>query len=310
MDSASQQIEPSGETPLLEVIDVVLPPTAPAFTRADAISIVLAAFLHAGILAAFLAPDRRFGIGGVELEALGIEIVTVAPALQARSTARGRGAASADAQVSEQDGDSEPLAEQAATRDSRRDEKPVPSDAASPPADLVVRDWIEQPRPADAPATEPIIARTKSDGAAPETPEQLRPSQTDEPSSAIDSRSASEVLAQFRGGAAARGHEQMATLDTSMAAARAGQRDTYKEAIVRAIMANPPRNATGRSGVVKLEFVVKPDGSIADVRVATSSNVRPLDDLAVAALRALRLPPPPPELVRNRLTYDQVFTFK
>jgi protein TonB len=296
----------------LDVGAVTLPPPVPAFTRADGISLMLAGMLHVAIIAAFVAPDRRLGIGGIDLEAIGIEIVTVAPALDARSTARGRDQAGALAQVAEQDGGGEQAVEEVATRDSRRDEKPS-DEAAAPPADIVVRDWVEPQRPADAPASEPVIAPVKGDGTNADTAE--RSPETAEQRSTTDSTSAAEVLARFRGGAAARGHEETVTLaPDAMAAARAGQRDAYKEALVRSILetvrASPPRNATGRSGVVRVEFRVRTDGTVGEVRVAQSSSSGALDEVALATMRAMRLPAPPPALAGNQLFYDMTFTFR
>ena len=159
---------------------MMLPATSPAVTRADLISLLIALVAHAGVIVAFLNPDRRLGAGG-------IDIVTVAPALDARTNARGRGAAAADRQVMERDGDQFSTPEEAATSDSRQELTQAMAEPAPAPADIVVPEWVEPPRQPDPQSSQPIIAPVKAASTERDATTQLRPSLTEQPMSVIDS---------------------------------------------------------------------------------------------------------------------------
>ncbi len=314
MDSAATlsgpaMLTPASPTPAIDVGDLVLPARSPRITRADLASLALATALHAAVLAAFLTPERRLGIGGFDANAIGVEIVTLAPAMEARADARIRGAA-ADREVGDRDGASEPVEEQVAAPDSRRDETPEPNVAAAPPADLALPDWSEpQPRPNAAP-TEPLIARYRGEGTAPETPE-LRPARPeDRPSTALNSLSAADVLARFRGGAAARGKEAADTQSVVMPAARVGLRNAYQIELFKALLASQPVRPPGARGEVKVQFLVMRSGAISEVRVVRSSGDPRLDEAVVAAVRVARAAPPPSGLDDGSLWFDVPYTFK
>lgn len=294
----------------LAVHGVALPPALPAFARAERLSLAIAGLAHVALIASMLTPERRIGGGGNDLEAIGIEIVTVAPALDARSSARGRGTAAAGAKVSERDGAELATPEEKAARDTRQDEQPSQAETAPPPADLTVPNWQEPPRPFDASADDPIIATVKSTGAAPDAVTPLRPSVIDRASSVADSIPATELLAQQQGGAAARGRETTEVAAAVMAAASAGRRDDYGTAVYAAIQANPPPRVPGLTGSVKVEFAILPSGKAGMVRVARSSGSRQLDEAAIAAVRGAPFPPPPAQRANDAPFYDMTFTFQ
>lgn len=310
MGRPAKLVGPRSASPPLEVDAEALPPPAAGFTRQDTRALVAAALLHAMLIALFLQPDRRLGIGGLDLDAIGVEIVTVAPALEARSTARGRDAAGANRQVAEHNGDTDPSAAETAARDSRVDDVPEPKAAAATTADLVMRDWIEPPQPVAAAAVDPVIAPRQGDGSAPEQPDRTQPSPTDVPSAASDSRSAIEVLARFRGGAAARGREPTNTAAVVMAAARAGLRNEFQIELFKAIMANALLRRPGASGEVTVQFVVLRTGAVGDVRVIRSSGNSQLDESVVTAVRSTRVRPPPAELDEAALSFDIPVTYQ
>ena len=310
----------------LESHGVALPPALPPLTRTECVGLAAAVTLHAGLLLTMLVPDHRIGAGGSDQEAIGVEIVTVAPALEARRSARGRGAAGLRI-VHEHDGDPEPVPEEIATRDSRRVEQPRVADAAPPPADLTVPDWNEQPKPPDAQAVEPIIARTQSAGAQsasaqsasaqsasiePDAITPLRPSLTDQPAAAAsDSIPGVQIVPREQGGAAARGRETFDVANAAvMAAARAGRRDEYGASVFEAIRTNAPPRIAGLTGVVKLEFSILPAGQVGTIRVVRSSGSTRLDETAMATLRSTRFPIPPAGLTAAQLVYDIPFTFE
>ncbi len=294
----------------LEAHDVALPPTLPALTRTECVGLAAAVTLHAGLLLAMLVPDHRIGAGGSDLEAIGVEIVTVAPALEARRSARGRGAAGLQ-KVHERDGDPEPVPEETATRDSRRVEQPRVADAAPPPADLTVPDWNEPPKPSDAQAVEPIIAHAQSAGTEPDATIPLRPSLTDHPAAASDSIPGIQIVPREQGGAAARGRETFDVANAAvMAAARAGRRDEYGASVFEAIRTNAPPRIPSLTGEVKLEFAILPAGQVGTIRVVRSSGSKRLDETAIETLRRTRFPIPPPGLSAAQLIYDIPFTFE
>ncbi len=294
----------------LQAHSVALPPALPPLTRTECVGLAAAVTLHAGLLLTMLVPDHRIGAGGSDLEAIGVEIVTVAPALEARRSARGRGAAGLR-MVHEHDGDPEPLPDETATRDSRRVEQPRVADAAPPPADLAVPDWNEPTKPLDAQAVEPIIARAQSTGAEPDATAPLRPSLTDQPAAASDSIPGVQIIPREQGGAAARGRETFDVANAAvMAAARAGRRDEYGAAVFEAIRTNAPPRIAGLTGIVKLEFSILPAGQVGTIRVVRSSGSERLDETAMATLRSTRFPVPPAGLDATHLIYDIPFTFE
>lgn len=304
---------PESDDGTLEAVAIALPAAPPGRPGAMLLSVTLAGLLHAGLLALLAMPDRGLGIGGADFDAIGIEIVTVAPALEARDGARGRGAAGGSARVAAIDGDTIDTAEQQGAPDNRRETEVVPTEAAAPPADLAVPDWTEPPQPPDAAATEPVIARAKGDGATPAAPDRLRPSIPEQtPMSVADSIPATELLASRQGGAAARGRETIDVAAAVMAAARAGRRDDYRLAVFKAIYARPPRAVQGLAGEtrVKVMFSVLTGGMIGDIQVVEPSGNASVDEAVVAALRTTQVPAPPGELAGAALSYDMVFTFK
>ena len=308
MNSAAKLTGTAGDFPAVDLDDMALPPRAPVITRADIVCLTLAAVLHVAVLTAFLTPERRLGIGGLDTNSIGVDIVTLAPALEARSTALERRAA-ADRQIAAQDGYREPVEEQVAAPDSRREDAEEPDRAAAPPADLLVPDWTEPQRPPEAPAIEPLIARYRGDGTAPERPEQESPKPEERPRSSLASLSAVEVLARFRGGAAARGREPADMQSVVMPAARAGLRNAYQIELFKALLASQPTRPPGARGEVKVQFLVSSSGAISEVTIIRSSGDRRLDDAVVAAVRVARATPPPAGLDESSLRFDVPYTF-
>lgn len=309
MDSAAKLNGPAMRTPALDLGELVLPARPPRITRADVASLALAATLHLAVLAAFLTPERRLGIGGLDANSIGVDIVTLAPALDGRAIARDSGAA-ADREVAAEDGDAAPVEQQVAAPDSRRDETPEPNRAAAAPADLAVPDWTEPKPLPDASATEPLIARYRGDGMAPEMPELQSAKPEDQPTTALNSLSAADVLARFRGGAAARGQEATDTQSVVMPAARAGLRNAYQIELFKALLASQPARPPGARGEVKVQFLVTRSGAIGEIRIVRSSGDRRLDEAVVTAVRVARAIPPPPGLDDSSLWFDVPYTFK
>lgn len=282
-----------------------LPPRVPSFTRRDGFSLACASALHIALLAAFISPERRLGVGGSDPDAIGIEIVTVAPALEARQSARGRDKAAAAGALADADGEARAAVEETAARDSRREDEPSREEERPPPADMVFRDWRES-NAAEQPAAEPVIAPALSDGDDRQRGEAVSAERALSP---VVSAPASEVLARFRGGVAARGKEQAALPADAMAAARAGRRNAFQLEVYKAIVANQPMRIPGLRGEVVLHFRVTRAGAVGDVRVARSSGNRALDDAAVIAVRGARVPIPAADMDDAALFFQIPMTF-
>lgn len=234
----------------------------------------------------------------------------MAPAHDSRTDARGRGAAGETGPVSAREGAEAAQPDQAGARDARASEEPKPQEKAAPPADIVVPDWVEPPKPPDPAADDPIIAPAKAAGETPEAKRELRPSLADAPMSVTESIPAVELLAQQEGGAAARGTETVDVAQAVMAAARAGRRDAYQLSLFETIKSHPPRRVIGAIGEVKVEFRVQRNGRVAAARVVKTSGSRPLDDAVLNAIRTAPFPIPPADLGEDQLFYDMHFTFR
>lgn len=312
MTRAPKLVSPKPDEPapemVIETVEVQLPPHAPSFSRSDAASLACAGALHLAIVAAFMAPENRLGAGGSDPDAIGVEIITVAPALEARSTARGREQAAADIAVAETDGMPQPAVEETGAPDRLRQEA-RPREAAASPADLVVRDWREPPKENTA-SSEPVIAAVKSDAAEPQQVEPAVRPDAAQVHSPVSSMPASEVLARFfRGGAIARGTDNVAVSADAMAAARAGRRNAFQLAVYKAIVANQPVRIPGLRGEVLLHFRITRTGTVGEVRVARSSGSRALDDAAINAVRGAKVPRPSADLDEGALFFQIPMTF-
>ena len=308
---------PGEESPArLEVPQLELPAAPAPSGASDAIRLASVAAAHAVLIALLLMPATRLGAGGSDLDAIGIEIVTQAPALEARSITRGRGAASADVAVRDRDGDGQTAPEQQPTADSRsndtRNDTPAPETAPAPQADLVVKSWTEPPREPDAASREPVIAPVTGDGKTADAPS-LRPTQEEPALSVANSIPAAELLAQLEGGAAARGREKTAVADAAMAGARAGRRDEFRLAIYQAIRQSIAEQATpDGTGAVRelvLEYAVGRNGEVGAVRVRQSSGSTPFDDSIIQAVKRARMPVPPAGLPDEALHFYMPFNF-
>lgn len=288
----------------IESAELDLPAQVPAFTRGDGFGLACASALHIAVLAAFISPEKRLGVGGSDPDAIGIEIVTLAPALEARQSAQGRDKAVAAAAVADADGDARPALEEMAARDSRREEEPAREDERPPPA-AMVPDWRET-NAADQHTAEPVIAPTQSTG---DSWPRLEAVSAERAPSPIASAPASEVLARFLGGVSARGREQAALPTDAMAAARAGRLHAFQLEVYKAIVANQPVRIPGLRGEVVLHFRVTRVGAVSDVRVARSSGNRALDDAAVISVRGAKVPIPAADIDDAALFFQIPMTF-
>lgn len=291
----------------LAVADLARFPALPRVTRSEMIGLSAAAVAHACLLAPFLIPDSRIGSGGFDMDAIGVEIVTVGPALEARTGVRGRDAAASQQAVRDRDGEIQPMPEETASRDSRRDESTAPATPAPTPADLVVPEWREPVRPPDVAATDPLIASAKSTGEQPDAREPVSRTLAEAPAAQTASIPGVQIVPRDVGGSAARGRDGLDPSSAAIAAARIGRRDAYGMA-VRAAVAESVQ-MPGEAGEVKVEFWIESSGRVGQVRIVRSSGSVRVDQAAVSAARRAQIPPRPPELAGQSLVYDVTLTF-
>lgn len=317
----------SGETASkapLTVEALELPPPLAAWSTADMTALALALSLHVLLLLTIVERHTRIGGGGSDIEAMGVEIVMVAPALESRRLDGIRDRAAAHRVVGPDEGAlpseaQSPAADRRPVEPSRNDARPE-AEKAPAPADLAVAEWVERPPPDKAPAMEPVIARAKGDGeqeiAPRETasldksreekardPVQQLPAQT--PSKPEDAMSAA-----MPGGFSARGRDVIDGASAVMAAARAGRKDKFGTDVYIALRASVPRPVPGVVGKVTVEFVVSPLGGVQSSRIRATTGSRVLEEAALAAVRSARIPKPPPELVPAELVYSMEYTFR
>lgn len=242
----------------LVVEAIGLPPAVVRFTRTDAGCVGVAAALHLGLFVALAGPVDRLGVGGMDPDAIGVEIITDATLRDALGGRRGVG-------VTHQ-GNAAALA----SVNPQRSSQPV-EQATAEEAELAMPNLLPEPTP---------------------------------PQTATSNIAVTQSLA-----ANANELETMEQLGRAAASARAGQRHAYKLAIHRVIETNPPHGVEGQSGVVQVEFRVLPSGLVTDVRVLRSSGSHAIDESAVTAVAALKVPQPPELLTGSDLLYDIEFTF-
>ena len=303
----------------LTVEAIALPPPVATVSLADLLALGIAFSLHVILILAILERSSRIGGGGSDLEAMGVEIVMVSPALESRSLDGVRDRAMAGRVVGPDDGALPAEARTAAAdrrpiEDSRSSERPA-SETAAAPADLVVREWVEPTPPDKSPASEPVIARARSEGeqqaalreaTSEETArEPVPPAPAQRPSSPED-----PMAAALPGGFAARGRDVIDGASAVMAAARAGRKDKFGTEVYAALRASVPRPVPGVVGKVTVEFVVSPIGGVLSSRIRATTGSRVLEEAALAAVRSARFPRPPPELTPADLVYSMEYTFR
>jgi protein TonB len=105
------------------------------------------------------------------------------------------------------------------------------------------------------------------------------------------------------GGAAARGDAPRAEKQSAPAAASPGAVREY-DGYVQAGLAKAKRERCLGIGTVKVKLQISPDGEIASVEVSKSSGNKKLDDAALARVRRVRFPRPPPGMTERQRLYE------
>lgn len=317
-------LEPAGEkrdeTPLRPApeaisIDLSLAEGLPRSAQRKhwAVSLFVAFAAHALILlaASWIPSPRTVGAGGVELEAIDIDIVS-AKVLESRSSSTETAAAPPDAVDHTVDGGTPAEASADAA-----DQAPSQSEAATKPAgpipDLVIPDVKEEEPPPEPAEVALSIAETRSDKPDLEKPEPEpeRSEQNPEPEPATPSAASEASEAAEEGGSAARGVEiEQTASGQQAAAASAGEASEYAMTVVETLARRLPRVTAGVRGTVRISFKVGSAGEVREVRVLISSGRRVLDEAVLSLVQQVRFPMPPPGLAKEPLSYEIPYTFR
>jgi protein TonB len=292
--------------PSLMGVAVTLPPALPALGRGELAALVAAIFAHALVIAALLDRYDRIGSDGTRLEAIGVEIVTLAELSATLPKPPDALRATTTGSLAPRDG--APAEPQPPSPDARAAVSETPHDAAAP-ADLVFPDARRRPDPPDPDSTAPVIAPERAAGNAVEPDPELRQTIPEQQPSLDNAIPAEALLPSPQGGAPAppRPAQRLAAVEADAAI---GRRDAYGQAVFDTLRANPPAVVPGASGKVTIEFTIGRDGAPTAVRVFASSGDGRVDRAAIAAVRGARFPPPPPGLDGRDLIYRMPFTFR
>jgi TonB family protein len=243
-------------------------------SRAWWLSLSIACALHIALIACLLVSLQTSpGGGGVELDAIGVEIVS-SDVLYARETGIANSAAAVAAA-------SDPGAEAEAAAS---ENKPPP-----PEKEETVKD--PDPSPLDRAPVEPPPRTADADD---------RPEAKEPPSEA-----------RTEGGATSEGREpQHAAVVPPRSAAQVGAVNRYVMELRQRLARNRPRGLHIR-GVVMVTFAVLPDGNIEYVRMAKSSGNASIDEAALSAVRhSAPFPAPPGVMTSSERVFTIPYRFE
>jgi TonB family protein len=256
--------------------------------------IALAASAHAGVLG-FLGylPSDLAGAGGVELEAVSVEVAMVsASALESRATAavRDGGSQSFDFVTGST------VHPTAAAAEAKPETRPPPTSAP-----LVI-----EPDPEPAVADVSAVAASRRQEPPVKDQEAIREEKKSEPTPAP----ATPAAEAPEGAAASRALRSEQRSASAAAAASPGAVLAYARSVVAALGKNRPKGGRSGKGTVRVVFAVGDGGAVEDIAVKQSSGRAELDGLAIAAVRQTRFPPPPAGMSRSARTYEVPYHFR
>ena len=300
---------------VLDAVSVDLS-VAEGLSRADqrrnwAASLLVAFAAHVIVLAAFTraALISHVGAGGTELDAVHVDIVTTA-VLESRDRSAAQADNAAPQNVDNTAGSIEASKESADAVDQKQATAELVERTAGPIPDLVMPEPVEEKPPETA---EVVLAIAKE---RPETPDEKRaetePDKPAEiaPDSAAPSMSSEASTAAEKGGATARGVDGIEAPKQLAAAASAGAANAYAQTVLETLAKSRPRTTAGVRGTVRVGFTVARSGAVDAARVIASSGETVLDEAALAAVRSVRFPEPPPHLAAAQLSYEIPYIFR
>jgi TonB family protein len=259
--------------------------------------IAVASVAHAAIFAALISvPADLAGAGGVELEAISVEVALIsASALESRTkeAAPPDGGAHFDL----------------TTGSTAKTSTEAPAAEADPPrveADKRPIDLTPDPEPSLPDAA--LLATPKSI----EAPQAKNdgPNEQRKPDKPLEPRPEPSAEASAEGGAASRASVKQAPRTNAAAAASPGAVLAYARSVVDALARARPKPDRAVKGTVRVLFAIGENGLVETVSLKQSSGRADLDGLAIAAVRKTRFPPPPPGMSRTARTYEVPYHFR
>lgn len=274
---------------------------------------LLSAFLaHALILLGlgWVPSLRAVGAGGIELEAIDIDIVS-SKVLESRLAAASQTAAAPPTTIDHAAPGGTPAEASTATADQKPSQTDARSQPAGPIPDLVIPDAKPEEPPFEPAEVALAIADVRPDNPDDQQPES-EPERTHESDSeaATPSRPSEASEAADEGGASARGIDGIEAPSQQAAAASPGAANDYAKAVIETLASRKPRATAGMRGTVRIGFTVARTGEVSEARVLTSSGRRVLDEAALSAVRAAKFPAPPPALANANLSYEVPYIFR
>lgn len=274
-------------------------------------SLIAAFAAHAVILFAveWRPTHRQVGAGGIELEAIGVDIVS-AQVFESRFAVSDAGSAAPEAVDHAAEGSTATEASSDAADQMSSTPEDLPA-TAGPQPDLVIPDvkQAEQPpEPTDVALAiadaRPVVPDLNEPEPEPEPERHERLPESATPSAPSEARAASED-----GGSAARGME-IERSKGQQATAGAGVANEYAQAVIQTLARRKPRVTAGIRGTVRIRFTVGSSGEVREARVLSSSGRKVLDEAALSAVQQARFPAPPPALANASLSYEIPYIFR
>lgn len=280
---------------------------------------VASVMLHVALIAwlVWSPPQDAVGGGGVELDAVSVDLVTAAALESLAARASAAGAAGPVADAPGVDAPEQPeLAAAAATP--KPAESAEPDRAPPPPPDIVAKPdpVLEADAPltiAETPLPPPETPPVPTPEERPVEPEPEAPVERVEPEpeakpTPAETAPAEAQAAVVTGGAVTRGTEGTIAAEGA-AGASAGALAKYALEVRLALGRARPRH-DGAKGRVLISFSLAASGSIVSAAVARSSGTASADAAALAAVMRAAFPLPPEGSTDAQRTYTVPFDFK
>jgi protein TonB len=264
------------------------------------LAILIAVVLHAAAFSAMVTyGESQIGGRGVYLDAISIEVSLVpATAVESR-TPKPDAAAGSPAPVEITEGTpTAPEAPEAVAADVKRNGEKRAED--KPAEEKLIEDTSERvASPTPAPERSPVPERDVLEH---------RPS--DEPAQPKQEQAAPQVPGAPTGGVSARSIDDKGPSMPGSAATRPGEVQRYARSVAEALSRSRPKGLPGAKGTAKISFQISTVGTVIGARIIASSGNPKLDAAAMAAVEAVKFPPPPSGMTAAQLTYEIPYHFR
>lgn len=263
--------------------------------------LALAFALHAAAAYALVSgSDEPFGAGGIDLEAISVEVMVVpATALESRVRSEVSAEASAAA-IDRTEGGETTTAEtkQAPPTEKHSEEPPKSTEPDAPPAEpkpqFASTAPVAEPPDPDAITLPPREPETKPEATAEKPPPPREPS-----------------TAATAGGASAHSSSGQDRPARAAAVASPGAIQAFARSVVDALSRTRPKGVKSSArGTAKVAFAVAEGGGLEFVRIVRSSGYGALDAAALTAIRRASFPAPPAGMALAQRTYEIPYHFR